>query len=46
MLEGLKIIVHAEGHKVTARWHVKRQGGTLVTAGEGAHFLCLDTYMS
>jgi hypothetical protein len=38
MLEGLKIIVHAEGHKVTARVHVKRQGGTLVTAGEGAHF--------
>jgi hypothetical protein len=37
VLEGLKIIVHAEGRKVTARGHVKQHGGTLVTG---------DTYTS
>ena len=40
--------MHAEGHMRThvLRAHVVRHGGTLVTAGEGAHFLCCDKYTS
>ncbi len=48
IFKGLKIIVHAEGHMRThvLRAHVMRHGGTLVTAGEGAHFLCCDKHTS